>query len=102
MKRRGLHQKMLWGGESSERVRLEYPGEGTHPMHGPNYAKVPNPPQDFRYPIETAYISSIWCPPIYGDDLGLLFGGKNADRILKLLVREIELSEHVETAPRLR
>ena len=27
------HQKMLWGGESSERVRLEYPGEGTHPMH---------------------------------------------------------------------
>ena len=24
---------MLWGGESSERVRLEYPGEGTHPMH---------------------------------------------------------------------
>ena len=28
--------------------------------------------------------------------------GKNADRILKLLVREIELSEHVETAPRLR
>ena len=69
---------------------------------GPNYAKVPNPPQDFRYPIETAYISSIWCPPIYGDDFGLLFWGKNADRILKLLVREIELSEHVETAPRLR
>ena len=31
--RRGPHQKMLWGGESSERVRLEYPGEGTHPMH---------------------------------------------------------------------
>ena len=27
------HQKMLWGGESSERVRLDYPGEGTHPMH---------------------------------------------------------------------
>ena len=24
---------MLWGGESSERVRLEHPGEGTHPMH---------------------------------------------------------------------
>ena len=24
---------MLWGGESSERVRLKYPGEGTHPMH---------------------------------------------------------------------
>ena len=69
---------------------------------GPNYAKVPNPPQDFRYPIETAYISSIWCSPIYGDDFGLLFWGKNADRILKLLVREIELSEHVETAPRLR
>ena len=69
---------------------------------GPNYAKVPNPPQDFRYPIETAYISLIWCPPIYGDDFGLLFWGKNADRILKLLVREIELSEHVETAPRLR
>ena len=31
--REGPHQKMLWGGESSERVRLEYPGEGTHPMH---------------------------------------------------------------------
>ena len=27
------NQKMLWGGESSERVRLEHPGEGTHPMH---------------------------------------------------------------------
>ena len=24
---------MLWGGESSERVRLEHLGEGTHPMH---------------------------------------------------------------------
>ena len=26
---------MLWGGELSERVRLdvEYPGEGMHPMH---------------------------------------------------------------------
>ena len=30
---KGPYQKMLWGGESSERVRLEYPGEGTHPMH---------------------------------------------------------------------
>ena len=30
------------------------------------------------------------------------FGGKNARGILKLLVREIELSEHVETCPRLR
>ena len=35
-----------------------------------------------------------------GDDFDLLFGGKNAGRILTLLVREIELSEHVETAPR--
>ena len=24
---------MLWGGASSERVRLEHPGEGTYPMH---------------------------------------------------------------------
>ena len=32
-------------------------------------------------------------------DTLLLFGGKNAGRILKLLVREIELSEHVETGP---
>ena len=24
---------MLWGGGLSERVRLEHPGEGTHPMH---------------------------------------------------------------------
>ena len=24
---------MLWGGASSERVRLEHPGEGTHLMH---------------------------------------------------------------------
>ena len=30
------------------------------------------------------------------------FGGKNADRILKLLVREIKLSEHVETGRRLQ
>ena len=29
-------------------------------------------------------------------------GGKNADRILKLLVREIKLSEHVETGRRLQ
>ena len=41
-------------------------------------------------------------PQIFGDDFDLHFGGKNADCILKLLVREIELSEHVETAPRLR
>ena len=40
--------------------------------------------------------------PIFGDDFGLLFGGKNADRIVKLLVREIKLSEHVETERRLR
>ena len=40
--------------------------------------------------------------PNFRDDFGLLFGGKNAGRIPKLLVREIELSEHVETAPRLR
>ena len=56
-----------------------------------------------RYFIETASVSSIWWPRIFGDDFGLLFGGKNAGRILKLLVvREIEVSEHVETAPRLR
>ena len=67
---------------------------------GPNYAKVQNPPKDFRYSIETTSVSSIWRPPISGDDFGLLLGGKNAGRILKLLVREIELSEHVETAPR--
>ena len=36
--------------------------------------------------------------PIFGDDFDLLFWGKNTDRILKLLVRKIELSEHVETA----
>ena len=42
----------------------------------------------------------IWRPPISGDDFGLLFWGKNVGRILTLLVREIELSEHVETAPR--
>ena len=24
---------MLWGGASPERVRLEHPREGTHPMH---------------------------------------------------------------------
>ena len=24
---------MLWGGSSSEKVRLEHPKEGTHPMH---------------------------------------------------------------------
>ena len=29
----GPYQKMLWGGESSERVRLEHPGEGTPSMH---------------------------------------------------------------------
>ena len=27
------YQKMLWGGESSERVCLEHLEEGTHPMH---------------------------------------------------------------------
>ena len=71
-------------------------------------------PLDRRFPLfvglrcmlfhtfETALVSSIWRLPIFGDDFGLLFGGKNASRILKLLVREIELSEHVETAPRLR
>ena len=36
------------------------------------------------------------------DDFGLLFWGKNVDRILKLPVREIKLSEHVETGRRLR
>ena len=36
----------------------------------PNYANVPIPPLDFRYPIETVYISSIWRPPIFGDDFG--------------------------------
>ena len=38
-----------------------------------------------------AYISSISRLPILGDDFDLLFGGKNAGRILKLLVREIQL-----------
>ena len=47
-------------------------------------------------------VLSIWHLPVFGDDFGLLFGGKNADRILKLLVREIKLSEHVETGRRLR
>ena len=46
--------------------------------------------------------SAIWRLPIFRDDLGLFFGGKDAGRILKLLVREIELSEHVETRRRLR
>ena len=35
-----------------------------------------------------AYISSISRLPIFGDDFDLLVGGKNAGRILKLLVRE--------------
>ena len=34
--------------------------------------------------------------------LPFFWGGKNASCILKLLVREIELSEHVEACPRLR
>ena len=38
-------------------------------------------------------------PQFSGMILACFFGGKNAGRILKLLVREIELSEHVETGP---
>ena len=45
---------------------------------------------------------AIWRLPILRDDLGLLFGAKNADCVLKLLVREIELSKYVDTTPRLR
>ena len=49
-----------------------------------------------------ALVLSIWRIPIFGDDFGLLFWGKNADCILKLLVREIKLFNHVETGRRLR
>ena len=40
---------------------------------GPNYAKVPMRPYDFKCPIETADISSISHLPIFGDDFDLLF-----------------------------
>ena len=51
-------------------------------------------------------VTAYWRFPIFRDDLGLLFGGKNADRILNLLVREIKLSEdaiwrHTEALQRL-
>ena len=39
-------------------------------------------------------------PQFSGMILACFLGGRTHGRILKLLVREIELSEHVETAPR--
>ena len=38
----------------------------------------------------------ISCLPIFGNNFDLLFEGKIADRILMLLVGEIELSERVQ------
>ena len=40
----------------------------------------------YIFPFEMALVSSIWCLPISGVDIDLLFLGKNAGRILKLLV----------------
>ena len=55
-------------------------GKGVY--KGPNYAKVPKRPYDFRYPIETASVSSIWRPPIFGDDFGLLFGDLKSQNVV--------------------